>query len=51
MPGKQSNDTKEPVRTHRYIPLVHPSWRPDADNDRTPAARLRPEDFWKRLGL
>lgn len=45
----QSN-RRRGLRPH-LVPLIHPSWRPDAANDRASAEKLKPEEFWQRLGL
>lgn len=45
---------KEPTDTlprPAYVPpLPHPAWRHDPLPP-TPASALKPEEFWKRLGL
>lgn len=42
---------KDQSETTLHVPLIHPSWRPGATARRMPAERLKPDQFWERLGL
>ena len=51
MASKPMQPRRKSDFSSRPVPLIHPSWRPDAANDRAPVTKLKPEEFWERLGL
>ena len=51
MTVRSSKRAAEPVWNRRPVPLIHPSWKHGADQQRGARAKLEADEFWGRLGL